>query len=205
MNHTTSLFAIILLSFTFGFAQNDTISKASPSYIYSINAGVISALPEQNGINVGFNAGLDLGFHSEWFLYLSTMRRKREFDGFIFGPLPSNKLVRLENYSLMFGQKEYLTNDLYLYYSAGLSGGRGVYRGEIIDTIGSFFPTYVIEYDTFSYIGVPINIGVMCFSPDPLGVSLELYINLHKHPDYGIMLKFHLGRLRQRKKSYHNL
>jgi hypothetical protein len=58
--------------------------------------------------------------------------------------------------------------------------------------------------ENYNYLGVPLNVSFMLASP-LIGASIDVYANIHKHPDYGLALNLLIGKIRDKKKSINKL
>jgi hypothetical protein len=117
----------------------------------------------------------------------------------------SNRLISIQNLSVLYGTGLFKTNCFSIITSAGLSCGTALYQGRYLYTNGcsgsGWGPCWdnaVYDYDDYSYIGMPLNISFMITSPF-IGLSIDLYANIHKHPDYGVTLNTHFGKIRDKK------
>lgn len=86
---------------------------------------------------------------------------------------------------------------------AGLSFGSATYRGKYLYTESSgscliCLDNAVYDEDTYIYIGLPLEVNFM-LTARQVGTSLNMYVNLHKHPDYGLSLNLLLGQIKDKK------
>ena len=192
---------IVILSFVLShsaFGQKD--STNNKIYLW-LSGGTCITYTENFNNLIGYRLAINSSIRQKYF-FTFLYQINGSLDGLFSRPTP-NIVASITNGSLLFGIGEYKYKSLACIASTGISYGKLYYRGALKDsTQGSGFlstTTYENEQDNFNYIGLPIDIKILWTSPI-VGINLDLYANIHKHTDYGIIISIDIGKIRDMKK-----
>lgn len=180
-------------------AQSDTTAKKNKIYIWA-TAGIQAGFADDLDFMAGEQLALNFSLNQRNFVQLKGYEMF-SFSHWPIGDPKPQKLIYIRNVSALYGIGGYKTESFAIIPSIGLSFGEAIYRGEILyidrPSPSSWFGIShpVFAYDEFYYLGIPVNVSFMLTSPR-IGVSADVYANIHKHPDYGISLNVHLGKIR---------
>jgi hypothetical protein len=184
------------------FAQTDSTSKKSQYYFW-LSAGGQYSFSDNFHSLIGGAGGLTCLIKQKHFLSLKSygcISTDILDSSFSFSDTnQSNQLFTILNISLLYGRTPFKTKCLTIITSAGISYGKAMYVGKYLYTNNDgLWDNAEYETDTYNYIGLPLNISFMLSSPF-IGLSIDLYANIHKHLDYGITLNTHFGKIRDKK------
>jgi len=190
-------------------AQPDTITKSK--YHFWLNTSIHTAFSDEFNFLIGAQLGLNFSIHQRHFFQLKAYACLStsfiDFSGhYLLKEAPPYRLAGLTNLSFLYGLGEYKTVSYAVIPSIGLSYGKASYRGKLLYIAnGGFAPNrHVFEWDNYTYIGLPINISFMSTKP-AAGLSVDIYVNIHKHADYGLTLNLHFGNIRDKEKTTANI
>ena len=194
-------FIFIFFSFFFYFSslgQNDsTQNKAYYWFSYGWNC--------YSKYNLfGERFALNSSYKQKYFLII-LYHRYINFNLVFFEKPKPNKMLKIDSKSILFGYGKYYYKHFSIIPSTGISFGDGLYRGALIDSTPNYgwlisHTSYNFEMDDFKYIGIPINIKILWTTPY-VGVSLDLFANIHKYSDFGFIFSINLGKIMDRKRK----
>jgi hypothetical protein len=184
------------------FIQADTTSKKSKYYFW-LSAGGQYSFSDNFHSLIGGGGGLTCLIKQKHFLSLKSygcISTDITNPSFSFSDTNrSNQLFNILNISLLYGRTPFKTKCFTIITSAGISYGKAMYVGKYLYmNSDGFWDNAEYETDTYNYIGLPLNVSFMLTSPF-IGLSIDLYANIHKHPDYGFTLNTHFGKIRGKK------
>lgn len=167
---------------------------AGAGTLFSFSDDFDSLLPER----------LSLNFSTDQKHFLSVIYHENSvLDGFPFGAEKPHRLTYSKSGSALAGVGTYKNKSLAFIGSAGISYGQAEYRGKILDVTDSggwFGKKYIFDYEDYHYLGLSLNGKILWTSPFA-GLSLDVYANVHKHPEYGLILSVNAGNIRKRQKQ----
>jgi hypothetical protein len=208
-----NIIGFILLSLIFFNQGSGQIEKSQDTLRYSRfsifgNIGFIGTISVTNNeenadLNVSFLPGLQasiiIGFNEKHYI-ISKYYNINTLNTFGIEQPKANLLDYLCNYSILYGYGLINENKTIFISGVGLSYGNGLYRGKKTGTGGTFSVWPSFDYEKFEYFGVPILLSFTKTKNSYFGAGLDLYINIHKHPDLGIMIHFDFGYIRKKNK-----
>jgi hypothetical protein len=177
-------------------AQNDTMIKNKDMAIWA-NAGLMLAADENVNSMFGGNLGINACINHKHYFFL----RVYDVIGGSIGinlnePIKENMITETGSFNFMYGISKYTSKPFSFVCSAGLSYSQVDWKGEFIGYKSNLFwgntPNY--KYYKFKCWGVPLAISFM-WKTTHYAFSIDLYANIHKHPDFGIVLNNHLGKI----------
>ena len=194
MNRCNELILVLFLTSNVVFGQND--STFNPIW-----GGVGLNVTD---IGIGYQGNFTLAKNRN--VFNGTFYESAEFlEGFMGSPKTLNTTSSITNLSLMCGHT-FKNNSFTIAPMTGLSFGKGSWRNSTVDTIhnhtGLFAnDKYIYHYNTFYYIGVPLNLSIIWTPSKYLGLSTTIYYNMHRYPDYGIAISIIGGVLKKETKN----
>lgn len=208
MNKIVVCFCIVQFAFSPTFCQTDSTTKKSKYYFWLDGGGRYSFSDNFHSL-IGAHGGLNFSIKHKHFFRLQTYESVSTEvidSSFTFSDTTlSNRLFDIINLSLLYGRTSFKTKYFTIITSAGISYGQAIYVGKYLYTSnGSLWDSAEYEIDKYNYVGLPINISFMSTTP-VIGACIDLYVNIHKYPDYGIALSMLIGKIRDKKKSINKL
>jgi hypothetical protein len=186
------LFTLLLICPLHQFAQEQT-----PNTVVWAEIGLQTDLRARTGFNTALHFNL-LRVPFE----LAYYKNEEFLAGWPFKPYRLNYIREIRNISLMSGFHFYSRYFSFL-PMGGLSIGEGVWRTDNVETIigGGFFSTNqkVYEYEQFRYLGAIVNFKGLITPSNWIGIDLNVFVNVHRHIDYGLSVGLVFGSLRKYK------
>jgi hypothetical protein len=181
-------------------AQKDTLNR-NTGVKFWLNIGLTTSFDENINSLAGFNAGLNTCFNNRHYIFLRSYRSYQTPIGFHGFDMKEKSLNEISTYALMYGIGENYSTKFSIVYSAGLcyadcdwiakqTGSDNFLLWEI--------PKYKIEHLTT--VGVPLNISFL-WKKEHYAFSIDLYANIQKHSEFGIVLNNHIGKIGAKKKK----
>lgn len=169
-------------------------------YNFWTNVGWHVSTPVNSDFLAGAQLGINSSINQKHFLKLNGYVSISPNDIFPTTEIRPNHITKISNLSVLYGFNKFKTNYFFVVPYVGIGYGNLSYRGEYLSThYVSFlwattgYPVY--KNENFNYIGFPIEVSFI-LTKSKIGMSLDLYANLHKYPDYGIMINILLGKIR---------
>ncbi|MBI4945118.1 MAG: hypothetical protein HY840_01805 [Bacteroidetes bacterium] len=195
--------ALILTNVSTTLAQADTTIKKS-KYHFWLGYGGQYFFSNNFHFLGGIQGNLNFSINQKHFIKLKGyVGISSDWDP--LGPSDTtspNRIIDIENLSLLYGIGKYQTKYFAIVPSAGISYGAVYWRGKYLYTEhGSGWlslDNFTYEHDNYNYIGFPIEVCFVLTSPI-VGLSLDIYANIHEHSDYGVALNMLLGKIRDKK------
>jgi hypothetical protein len=160
------------------------------------DAGVMVAFSSGGNVH-GVRAGVEVSYRR--FLYTHfIMSRHSRIDPLFAVNEYEGKVMDINNYSLLLGYGIRLSEKAWVIGYSGLSAGQGHCNGKLLYVLkvnGIFSnedPVY--EEIRYQYVALPVHLKLMLGGPFA-AFSLELYTNIHKHSDYGVVASFCVGKI----------
>jgi len=176
-------------------AQNNVVPR-SFSLWPSLGAGPVFNGPPM----LGMRAALNAAFHQTHFI-TAQYQFTFELEGIPFGERTANHLVASSNISLLYGKQLFRYQRSIWIGSAGISTGKGRYRGDFQGyTVSGGFGMFGYRSPTFDsyefrYIGLPLSFKMLRPGQNT-GFSMDIYVNVHRHADGGFIFAWELGKIR---------
>ena len=195
--------ALILTNVSTTLAQTDTTIKKSKYHFWLGYGGQYFFSNNFHSLG-GIQSNLNFSINQKHFIKLiGYIGISTDFE--LLGSSDTtkpNRLTAIENLSLLYGIGKYQTKYFAIVPSAGISYGAAFWRGKYLYTehSGGWFSwdNVIYENDNYNYVGFPMEVSFVLTS-SIVGLSLNLYANIHKHSDYGVALNLLLGKIRDKK------
>ncbi len=188
----TAFLSLLISSYSIG--QND--STKNKIYFWT-SAGTCLTYTNKFNNLMGYRFAINASINQKYFIALHY-QLNYSLNSVLSNP-KSNIVTDLNNGSLLFGLGKYKCKSLTFVASTGISYGKVKFRGEFqqYKTSGGPLTYYINQFkeDNYNYVGLPINFKIIFTSPI-IGLSIDLYANIHKHFDYGLILSANFGRIR---------
>jgi hypothetical protein len=188
----TLLFCLCISLYSIG--QKD--SAKSRIYLW-LSAGTCLTYTDNFNNLLGYRFAINSSINQKYFITFNY-QLNYSINNVLSNP-KSQIVTNLNNGSLLFGLGKFKYKSLAFIAATGISYGKEKYRGELLGSITHNGPVNIYVYrfseDNYNYIGVPINLKILLTSPI-IGLSLDLYANIHKHFDYGLIVSANIGRIR---------
>lgn len=183
--------------------QTDSLKNNNKYYLWS-NTGFQLASSKKMETLIGAKLGLNFSINQKHFLKLNGYGCFSPDDIFASEKIRANRLINIANLSFLYGFGKYSNNYFLVMPYVGISYGNLLYRGEYLSTGYYSFLWAGVGYskyknENFNYIGLPLEVCLV-FTKPKIGVSLDFYGNIHKHPDYGVTINLLLGKIRLKTK-----
>lgn len=188
----TILFSLCISLYSIG--QKDSTKN---SFYLWLSGGTCLIYTDNFNNLLGYRFAINTSIYQKYFIAFHY-QLNYSLNGVLSNP-KSNIVTNLNNGSLLFGPGKYQFKSLAFIASMGLSFGKEKYRGKLLESkIPNGPMTIYIKHfseDNYYYFGVPINFKILFTSPI-IGLAVDLYANIHKHPDYGLIFSANFGRIR---------
>ncbi len=183
------LLVLLLLVSKISLGQSDSIKK-----IWG-NIGIVTTNNDRRGFQTGINSSFKKNVIS-----LKYYQNEEFMVGFPFEDYRLNNIQKIQNLSLLYG-RSFGNKYIQLIPMAGPSIGKGVWRNDKVDiepSSGEFslMNNRIYHYDKFDYVGLNLNLEFMWTPTKYFGVGVNVFENIHKHPDFGFGFNIIIGRLR---------
>lgn len=116
-------------------------------------------------------------------------------DGPIFSATKPNRLGSISNLTLQYGFANYLPKSVLVIPSIGPCYGVVFWRGKYLGSVnGGFAPhLHLFDDNQFHYLGAQFECSILWIGRK-IDAGLDVYVNIHKHPDYGFALNWILRK-----------
>lgn len=202
---TKIVISVLLLFYShYIIAQNDNVKKKNDFKIWG-NIGISCSFDENKNCAPGYNAGINFGLNNKHFIFIKE--NKITGPDFLRFDRIENAYISLQSTSLMYGFCNDFSKKITTIYSTGISYNKGKWIGSIIGQTPSkpwVGGQSIYEYDDINSLGIPLCITFL-FKTHYIGFSIDIYANFNKHPDYGIGMNFHFGKIGKKKNKFHKI
>ncbi len=191
------LFFCFLINNLIGQTENNVKDR---KYNFWTNVGLHVSTPVNSDYLAGAQMGINSSINQKHFLKINGYVSISPNDIFPSSEISPNHLTKISNLSVLYGINHFKTNCFLVVPYVGIGYGNLSYRGKYLYTVYQSFlwtttPEPRYENENFNYIGFPLEVSFILTKP-VVGMSIDLYANLHKYPDYGIRINFLLGKIK---------
>jgi hypothetical protein len=169
-----------------------TNATKRPFFLWA-SAGGCATFAGQGNVH-GLRWGIEASFDRAYYIHLVHSRHDRI--DFSFQEAPSHLVLDFQNSSVLLGYAVMKTKGKAIIAYTGLSFGTGRYKGDLhyyLPTNGIFSDRRgVYEMWRYEYFALPLHVKAL-FSNVFTGIGLEVYCNIHRHTDFGLVLSVNLG------------
>lgn len=117
----------------------------------------------------------------------------------------NNQISEINSISIKYGYDLAPVNpSVNIFVKAGLSFNNIKWHGSLLKTdttsTGGFFGSgdkNIYDDYTKNYIGLPLEAQILFAPVRYFGVGINGYVNMHTHPDYGVLLVLSFGKLKE--------
>jgi len=202
MKRLVTIISTIIFSITLTFYSVAQIPVSSNTKFYPwVSAGPGLTFSDNFHFMTGLRLAINSSINQKYFLSLLA-------ENSMYYKEKPNEVNDIQNYSVLVGMGKYKFKSLAFIASTGISIGHLWYRGNVIDSIPNpNVPTLYpfdrfYEFSYYKYIGLPIDLKILFTSPF-VGLSLDLYANIHRHSNYGVVFSLNFGKIRDKKNENH--
>lgn len=173
-------------------------------YYLWANVGIQVSFSENFKSLHGGQLGLNFSKNHQYYLKIKAYSSFSPNDIFQSSEIRPNRIISINNVSLLYGIAAHKTAHFLIIPSFGISYGEINYRGkylysQLLPFLWTSSDEPVYDKELYNYVGLPIDISFALISLK-IGGSIDAYVNIHKHPDYGLTLNLLLGKICSRKK-----
>lgn len=193
MKHLLSILLFISLQFSI-YGQTDSIYQVNTDMQIDstknkfhgwVSAGINESYTDNYQNLNGYHLSINTSINQKYFFTLLYQRNNRISDT-LYKEIGKARTY-IDNYSALFGFGKIKYCSLVLIASTGVCFGKIIFNENTTN-------------NTYNYVGVPVDLKAIMTTPY-FGISMDFFINFHKHADFGFNIGISLGFIRDRNKE----